>query len=259
VTKNGAGKWTLSGVNTLTGTTTVNGGTLVLGVANSISHTSLVTLNGGTLGTGGLSQNLTLGTTPAPLNVSLNSALDLGNGSSTLTFADSSGQGWGGNLSIVHWNSGLDHLIFGNTSAALSSTQLSAITFATYAGTAIISGTGEVTPSSLTRVLTKGDYSMNGIVDGSDVQAGLTALTDLNAFALNNGLTPAQVATIGDFTGDGNVTNKDIQPLLDLVATVGGGSLAAVPEPGTLALLLIGVMAGVPMARASRRRRISAG
>ncbi len=255
VTKNGTGKWTLSGVNTYTGSTTVNAGTLALGVANSISTTSLVTLNGGTLGTGGLTQNLTLGTTPAPLNLLNNSAIDLGSGSSTLTFADSSGQGWSGNLNIVHWNSGLDHVIFGNSSSALNGTQLgSQVSFATYAPGVNISASGEITPLSLTRVLTKGDWSLDGVLNTADVPAALTALTDLNKYMSDNGLTLAQLNTVGDYDG-GGVSNRDIQPLLDDVALHGSGSVAAVPEPGTVLLLCIGAVMAFPMIRASRRRR----
>jgi hypothetical protein len=74
---------------------------------------------------------------------------------------------------------------------------------------------------------------------GSNTSAGspcarrsglLTALTDLNTYASNHSLSPTQLAAIGDFDGDGQVTNRDIQGLLDLVASLGGGSVAA--EPG---------------------------
>jgi bacillolysin len=47
LTKNGAGTWTLSGVNTYTGTTTINTGTLKLGVASErIANTSPLIVNG---------------------------------------------------------------------------------------------------------------------------------------------------------------------------------------------------------------------
>ena len=35
------------------------------------------------------------------------------------------------------------------------------------------------------------------------------------------------------------VTNRDIQGLLNLVASLGGGSVATVPEPATLMLLIL--------------------
>ena len=48
---------------------------------------------------------------------------------------------------------------------------------------------------------------------------------------------------LGDLNGDHAVNNRDIQGLLDLVISLGGGSAAAVPEPSTLCLLIIGAWA----------------
>ncbi len=82
-----------------------------------------------------------------------------------------------------------------------------------------------------------GDFNRDGQVTSADISAMLSALTDLNAYTLNNSLSPTQLAAIGDFNSDGKVTNADIQAELDLVASLGGGSVAAVPEPSSISLL----------------------
>jgi hypothetical protein len=80
-------------------------------------------------------------------------------------------------------------------------------------------------------------------VNGADISAMLTALTDLNAYASTKSLSPTQLAAIGDFDSSGSVTNRDIQGLLDLVRSQGSGAVTAVPEPSTLYLLIIGALA----------------
>jgi hypothetical protein len=67
----------------------------------------------------------------------------------------------------------------------------------------------------------------------------------------------------GDFDYNGFVDDDDVTLLGALYnpsappvlapAAVGGGGVAAVPEPGTVALLLIG-LCGVPLARTVRRK-----
>jgi hypothetical protein len=70
---------------------------------------------------------------------------------------------------------------------------------------------------------------------------------------LTNSLSPAQLAAIGDFDNSGSVTNRDIQGLLDLVASQGGGSVTAVPEPVPLFLMLSGAIA-IFLRRLKRRK-----
>ena len=67
----------------------------------------------------------------------------------------------------------------------------------------------------------------------------VTALSDLNSYASTNSLSPTQLAAIGDFDNSGTVTNRDIQGLLDFVASQCGSSVAAVLEPATLRLLIL--------------------
>jgi autotransporter-associated beta strand protein len=88
LTKTGAGTLTLSGVNTFTGATTVNAGALVLGNANAVSTSSLLTLADGA--------SLSLTTTPSTVNAltftstgTLN--FDLASGGTGLTVSTSSG------------------------------------------------------------------------------------------------------------------------------------------------------------------------
>ena len=178
----GTGTLSLSGTGTYTGATLVSNGTLTAGATDALKTTSGITVNtggtlllsgldnrigdavpltlgGGTFHTGGLSE--TLGT----LTLSANSIIDFGNGTSTLTFADSSGATWAGSfrLSIYNWGGntltggGTDQLRF--LSNGLSSTQLARIDF--YSGSTaetklsitpsffangFVGGAGEVTP-----------------------------------------------------------------------------------------------------------------
>jgi hypothetical protein len=108
---------------------------------------------------------------------------------------------------------------------------------------------GKVTISVPTYL--EGDWNRDGKVTAGDIPAMLSALTSLNTYALNNSLTSTQLAAIGDFDNSGAVTNRDIQGLLDLVASLGAGSAASVPEPTSLVLLLVGTILSIWLMRAS--------
>ena len=61
---------------------------------------------------------------------------------------------------------------------------------------------------------------------------------------LNNSLTPVDYVDLGDFNGDGQVTNADLQGMI-LALTNGQGSIDSVPEPAAGGLLAFaGIMAG---------------
>ena len=172
IIKADTGTLTLTGANTFTGATTINAGTLEAGAASALGLTASIavntggtlllsgsgdrvndsasiTLNGGTFNTGGLSE--TVGT----LTLTDNSIIDFGSGTSTLSFADSTGL-WttGKTLSIWNWSGtpvaggGTDQLRF--TSNGLNATQLGQINFFSDNGVTQIS----ITPA----------FSANGFV-----------------------------------------------------------------------------------------------
>jgi Dockerin type I domain/PEP-CTERM motif len=88
-----------------------------------------------------------------------------------------------------------------------------------------------------------GDFNHDKAVDTADIQAMLTALTDLKAYQAAHGLSDDALVLLGDLNGDGKIDNTDLQSLITLVANNfgGGSSLATVPEPATLTLSVIGL------------------
>jgi autotransporter-associated beta strand protein len=189
------GKLVLNGAGTFTGQTVVNAGTLQLGAssgpalggtsglvvhnlssagstvgvvllaaANQINDTAPVTLDGGNLNTAGLSEGSVgaggKGVAGAgPLSVSANSIIDLGNGASTLAFANSAGAAWAGTLNVYNWTGnvntggGTDALFFGSDQSGLTSAQLAQLRFYSDAGTTLLGSgttilsTGEAVPT----------------------------------------------------------------------------------------------------------------
>jgi endonuclease/exonuclease/phosphatase family metal-dependent hydrolase len=97
--------------------------------------------------------------------------------------------------------------------------------------------------------LLRGDFNLDGDLNGNDVATLLKALTDLETYKITKGLSNADVLAIGDINRDGAVHNSDIQPLLNLIAT--GSILLAVPEPASLVLIAL----AAPLAILAIRRR----
>jgi autotransporter-associated beta strand protein len=143
--KNGTGTLSLGGTlaNTFIGTNFINQGTLITAKANALGAGNALVLGGGTLKNGtGLSQSL------GALSLTANSTIDMGSGTTTISFADSSMMSWGANsLDILDWTSG-DHLTFGSSGSALTAGQLAEINFGDLPGDpgAQIDGLGNVTP-----------------------------------------------------------------------------------------------------------------
>jgi autotransporter-associated beta strand protein len=88
-TKQGVGKWIITGAHTYTGATTVSEGTLELGVSDCLANTSNVVIGAGTLDVGAGFTD-TVGT----LDCTGAATISLGNATSRLAFADSSGVDW---------------------------------------------------------------------------------------------------------------------------------------------------------------------
>ena len=85
----------------------------------------------------------------------------------------------------------------------------------------------------------------------TDLQAMLKAMTDLNMWKLSYDASDADLLAIGDLDHSGVVTNRDVQGLLNLLASQGGGTTAAVPEPSSLILMACGM--GVVLVQATEK------
>jgi hypothetical protein len=113
--------------------------------------------------------------------------------------------------------------------------------------------TGEVT---LLNFLMAGDFSTDGQVNAADIPAMLLALADLNSYKAANHLSGDDLLSIGDLDGDRNVTNRDLQSLLNLLAGIGSGSVTTVSEPSSLLIVIVGtVLSWLSRLRVSCRSR----
>ena len=87
-----------------------------------------------------------------------------------------------------------------------------------------------------------GDLNFDGKLTTADIQAMISALTNLPTFESQHGLSNGYLLDIADLNGDGVVNNADVSALLTRLATatVGTGSAGpqAVPEPPAVALAI---------------------
>ncbi|MGZ4063269.1 MAG: T9SS type A sorting domain-containing protein [Bacteroidia bacterium] len=160
VVKSGTGLQILGDVNSWSGATTINGGELRFNPnANETLTTSAVTLNGGTLGTAGISMNVALSFSTLALTDNSTISLDALN-THSVSFAASSStawtaaktltiSGWQGTYNTAAGSPGTTGRIFvGSTASDLTAAQLSQIVF--FDGTkyyaATLLSTGELVP-----------------------------------------------------------------------------------------------------------------
>ena len=158
LTKNGTGRWTLSGANTYTGITTINLGELRLNpVSNSAPPSTQIVLSGGKFSTTGIASGITI-TNAATLNVTANSSIDLGSNAHSLKFAASNGIAWNAasTLTINGWTgtggaTGTGgKIFFGTATGTLTAAQLGKITFTGFPGTPMLLSSGELVPFNST-------------------------------------------------------------------------------------------------------------
>jgi hypothetical protein len=81
----------------------------------------------------------------------------------------------------------------------------------------------------------------------------LSALADLSSYQSNRSFTNPDMNFLGDFNGDGVITNADLQGMIDALIA-GLGSTDPVPEPAAGWLLGVATLAVVIQLR--RRRMI---
>ncbi len=146
--KTGTGTLTLGGLaaNDYAGGTSLEQGTMIAAKVNAFG-TGGLTLKGGTLQTGGLDQSF------GTLDLQGLATLDLGNGASDISFADSAAVVWSGSglLTILNWTSGSDSIKVGTGTSSLLQSQLDQIVFfdGTQTLNAQIDASGILTPAPI--------------------------------------------------------------------------------------------------------------
>ena len=87
----------------------------------------------------------------------------------------------------------------------------------------------------------RGDFNLDGQRSAADIAQMLGALVNLSAYQTSLDLSDADVSAIADVDQNGVVTNADLQALLDLLKS-GGGGTSSVPEPSAGVLACIGMI-----------------
>jgi fibronectin-binding autotransporter adhesin len=235
------------------------GAKLSNGIDDALVSTATLTLGDTTSGTGATYALNGHNQTLAGLTMlGGNSTIDLGMGPNTLTIGDSHANNWdaGALLRISNWNGNLagngpDKVFVGDSGlGGLSTSQLAQVHFTGYlTGSQLVANgaNGELVPQFATQ-LRRGDVNLDGTVTVADISAMMNAFSNLSAYqsamqVLYPTFDNAAMADLLDTSGDGNITNIDIQGLINELASAGGGTLATVPEPSSFLLGVFGALA----------------
>ena len=104
-------------------------------------------------------------------------------------------------------------------------------------------------------IASRGDFDFDGKLTNGDIQGMLNAIVDLASFQAAAGLSDSEFKAMADFNASDAVTADDLPPFLQYLAGNGGSaSIAAVPEPGSIALFAFGVVLLCSQARCQRDR-----
>ncbi len=122
LTKSGIGTFTLSGTNAYTGATTITAGTLALGATDVLEDSNAVSIGDATLAIGAGFTD-----TVDTLDITGAATVHLGDATSALAFADSSGMAWAGSLNITGTFVSGASLKFGSDANGLTPTQIASI------------------------------------------------------------------------------------------------------------------------------------
>jgi autotransporter-associated beta strand protein len=266
----GLGSLTLNtAASTYTGPTTITAGLLNLNVANAIASSSQVVMNGGKLNTNGFNQTLP----NTQLKTTANSTIDATG--TIYQFANSATAHWVNGAVLTVSNITGNKIQF-PSATSLNPNELAAVTFTGADHGALVPDGGLFdlvsTPSLPANVLLRGDadYVHQGshVPNIGDVGALIGAVQNVNTYV--NSLPvisgwdskAAESIYLADVDYSDHIGNSDVQSLITYIAnggtglnSPGGGSLTAVPEPGTLVLFLVGSIPGLWVARSISRKQ----
>jgi fibronectin-binding autotransporter adhesin len=211
LTKVGAGTLTLSNsANSYNGVTTITAGELRLNpVSTTATFASQVVLNGGKLGTSGITAGTTI-TFASTLNLSSSSTIDLGANSHSLKFPNSSATAWAGTtFTVSNWGGTTGgRIYFGSDATGLIAGQINKFTFTGYPSGASITSAGEIVPptSSITISSSSPAVAANSLVQGST--NNVVYSFSVNAPSTNASISGLTIPVSGSFAAGDIVTLK---------------------------------------------------
>jgi hypothetical protein len=116
---------------------------------------------------------------------------------------------------------------------------------------------GDVIFTTAQATFSRGDINQDRSVNVADISELTTALSDLSVYQSMHQLTdPQKLKDIADVNHDDGVNNLDIQALIVMIANEsnGSGTVALVPEPASICLLVMGAFGTLFARRAARLR-----